>query len=325
MKTFVLGLLTLMSFSSYVCISNANSINPFFDKPEVYLGKTIGTTSVTLCFAVIFSLVLYPTLARRILRTKLGRIFKNLNIFYRKIIVSTVNAPEGNAIQIEQDSDIKDTRNKILSQLVALEPVMVFASVEPRLEGRFESAKYRELLTCMYRLLDRLECMRLSGGDHAFDPDVLKLLNAGPIGEVRLQMQQSVRLLLYVFASTMWTKQPLPPSLPKAAEARDKLAHMFVLTLMQHYHGIHPTGTDLEGLIPHDQEGLLATLNTEKWMRLLSFSVAAREVAYELDHVTPAMKSIFGEFPDIIARKDNNFVVADVNEWLVSDVDAIKV
>ncbi|KAJ3021647.1 UNVERIFIED_CONTAM: 40S ribosomal protein S17 [Siphonaria sp. JEL0065] len=309
-KTFVLGLLTLLSFSGYVCISNANSINPFFDKPEIYLAKTIGTNAITLSFAVIFSLVLYPTLARRILRTQMGEIFKNINIFYRKIVTTTVNVPE-DVIVIEQDSDVKETRNRILSQLVALEPVMVFASAEPRLEGRFETEKYRELLTCTHRLLDRLECMRLSGGEQAFDSDVRKLLNAGPIGEVRLQMQQSVRLLLYVFASSMWTKQPLPPSLPKAGEARDKLGQTFVLTLMQHYHGIHPKGSQLEGLIPHDQEGLIAILNTEKWMRLLSFSVAAREVAYELDHLTPIMKSIFGEFPDIIANRESNFVAAD--------------
>ncbi|KAJ3068005.1 hypothetical protein HDU98_008819 [Podochytrium sp. JEL0797] len=306
-KTFVFGFLTLIGFSTYVCTTKSNASNPLFDSPELYLGKLIGINALTLTFAVIFSLVLYPTLARQVLRQRIASILKDLNIFYRKIIVSTVNVPEG-VIVVEQDADIKETRNTILSKLVALEPLMAFAAVEPRLESRFESEKYRSVLICLYRLLDRIECMRMSGGDEPFDEDVRRVLNMGQVGSSRFEMQKAIRHLIYVFASTMLTKQPLPPSLPKAAHAREKLANEFILNLLQLYH--------------NDPEALKAAINSETWMRMFSFAVSSREVAFEVDHISPHMKSIFGEFPDIVVGKgaveDGEKGDADVNAWLLS-------
>ncbi|KAJ3296818.1 hypothetical protein HDU79_005610 [Rhizoclosmatium sp. JEL0117] len=318
--TFVLGLLMLMSFSTYVSVSNANSINPLFDSPELYLGKTIGTLTLTLSFAVVFSLILYPTLARRVLREKLAEAFIELNVFYRKILLATVNVPES-VITIDEDDEIKECRNQILTKLLAIETLMVFAAAEPRLEAKFASEKYRAVLTSQYRLLDRMECLRMSGGGSPFDVDIRKMLNTGDIGKVRIEMQKAIRLLLYVFASTMLTKKRMPPALPQASKTRDRLGETFVLTLMQHFYGLHPSSDVLEGIVPHDKDGFLATLNTEKWMRLASFSVAAREVAYEMDNITPHMKSIFGEYPDIFIaeEKEGESKEAETNnEWLLS-------
>ncbi|KAJ3083678.1 hypothetical protein HDU99_007326 [Rhizoclosmatium hyalinum] len=314
LQTFVLGLLMLMSFSTYVAVSNANAINPFFDAPDLYLGKTIGALAVTLTFSVVFSMVLYPTLARDVLRERMCEIFQEISMFYRKIIVATVNVPV-DSIHVEQDVSVKEARNQILTKLLALENLVVFASAEPRLEGKFETAKYRAVLASQHRLLDRIDCLRMSAGDKPLDNEVRTLMNRENIGKARSEMQQTFRLLLYVYASTLLTKQKIPPGLPKAAEVRNKLAEEIIMTVMKHHHGLYPAGDELDGIIPKDQEGILRILNTEKWMRIISFSASAREVAQELDRITPQMVAIFGSFADVLT-KEADFVVEE-NEWLI--------
>ncbi|KAJ3240717.1 hypothetical protein HDU81_002908 [Chytriomyces hyalinus] len=318
---FVLSLLTLLSFSNYVIISYANRNNPRYPSPDVSLYRGVAVTSCALTFSLIFTLVLYPTLARNVLRQRMFEIFCDFSIYYRKIIVSTVNVPEdSNAIVSinPEDSDIKDTRDNILLKLASLEPLMAFAAVEPRLAGKFPVAKYRAVITNMYTFVDRVEALRVSGGDAPFDADVRKFLNFGVLGETRIQMQQTIRILGYIYASVMLTKQRLPPSLPNASKARDKLLQAFVLIIMNHVHHVYPPEIDPLADMPFDKEGVLATLNTEKWLRLLSFSASAREVSKELDRFGVLMKDIFGEFPDVVARKPNLEDAEQGSAWLTT-------
>ncbi|KAJ3103845.1 hypothetical protein HK100_004139, partial [Physocladia obscura] len=164
----VFGLLTLLSFSNYVCITFANSTNPLFDSDLTYLYKVVAVAAIALTFSLVFSLLLYPTLARQVLREKIHEIFREMSVYYRKILLTSVNAEV--SVNIE-DVGVLETRNSILAKLAALQPLMEFTVVEPRMEGPFQYAKYEELIDRIYRLLDRLECMRVSAGEQVVDPD----------------------------------------------------------------------------------------------------------------------------------------------------------
>ncbi|KAI8841030.1 hypothetical protein BJ741DRAFT_595084 [Chytriomyces cf. hyalinus JEL632] len=279
----VLGLLTLLSFSNFVVLSFINRANPRAVSPDVSLYRGVAVTSIALSFSLIFTLVLYPTLARNALRQRLFEIFGDFRNYHGKIVTSALRAPENMSLE---DSDIKDTRDNILSQLASLEPLMTFAAIEPRLAGKFQSAKYRAVILHMRTFLDRLEALRVSSGDAPFDSSVRKFLNFGLLGEARTEMQQTVRILMHIFASSMLTKQKLP-SLPDASKVRNKLFQAFITIIMNHAHHVYPVETDPLADMPYDKEGVLATLNTEKWLRLLSFSASARDGVFKIFLKTP--------------------------------------
>ncbi|KAJ3080671.1 hypothetical protein HK100_010084 [Physocladia obscura] len=311
----ILGLLTLLAFSNYVCIVFANSTNPLFDIPSTYLYKIITVSAVTLTFCVALNITLYPTFARQILQRQMFEIFRDFSILYSKIIISTIVVlPEDSKMKVE-DGEIKEIRNIVMSKLAGLEPLMAFARVEPRLEGEFQIDKYRNLIQHIHRLLGRIECLRVSGGGKPMDATVQKVFSLHALGEARKELQATVRLLLYIFASVMITKQPLPATLPNASAARERLFEAFIAVIMNHVHKFgHPEGDPLEGIVPDDKEGVLATLNTEIWLRLLSFSACVREVSSELDELSEAMEDIFGKYPDF--NSSHNETLAD-DGWLV--------
>ncbi|KAJ3202949.1 hypothetical protein HDU82_006955 [Entophlyctis luteolus] len=302
-RTATLGLLAMLAYSNYICNSYANISSNTFDSPPVYLYKVISVLSGTVSFAVILNLLVYPSFARHILRDQMSEIFVEFGTFYRKIASNMYPSPEDASQTIVEDSDIKDVRNDIFSRLVALEQLLVFSSAEPRLEGPFPTQKYRKVVECMYTLLDRLECLRLSAGKHKFEPDVEKAMNSDPVGDARVEMIQTLRLLLHLYSLVMKTKQKILPSLPNATRARQRLITSFISILLRHsMNKDHLFVDPLDGIMPFERRQILEALNSEKWMRLLSYFSAIREVSRELDGFSVPMKSIFGEYPDVLKR-----------------------
>ncbi|ORY43998.1 hypothetical protein BCR33DRAFT_717121 [Rhizoclosmatium globosum] len=271
-RTGFLGLLTLLAFGNYICISYANVNNPLFEPPEVT----------------------YTNL------------FRDLNIFYRKLM-STSLRPADSSLDLE-DSTIKELRNHIFSELVSCEPLLTYAAAEPRLEGRFQTKSYKDIINCMYELLDRLECVRLCIGDKPFDADVKHVLRSSKLADSRAQLQQTIRLLLHTFSASMLTKLKILPSLPNVSNVRERVINDFVDVL--------------EGIVPLEKERMLETLNSEKWMRLFGTSAGIREVSRTVDKFVPHMKSIFGEAPDIVIDDDEHSIAItdgrSVETFLVS-------
>ncbi|KAJ3281817.1 hypothetical protein HDU79_010460 [Rhizoclosmatium sp. JEL0117] len=319
-RTASLGLLGLLAFGNYISITYANMNNPAFDAPAVYLYKVITVASAALSFSLVFTLILYPSFARHILRHRMSIIFLHLNIFYRKIVSSSIQPLQKVAtIQRIKDPELKDLRNQIFSEIVALDSLMVYAIAEPRIEGRFQEETYREIINCMFMLLDRLECVRLSVGDEPFDADVRRVLKSSPLMESRAELQQVIRLLLYIFSSSMLTKLKILPTLPNAQRVRERVIEDFVNLLLWHGHPgscPYPQLDPFDGVIPAHRSGMLEALNTEKWMRLLGHSASVREVSRGLDKFVPLMKALFGEYPDIIKGYDdeNIDIVAGPND-----------
>ncbi|KAJ3063109.1 hypothetical protein HDU98_001029 [Podochytrium sp. JEL0797] len=320
-----------LAYGSVVLFGQASPMHiitdiPQSDPPQVYLYKLVTVTSLALCFSVIFTLVIYPVrnfslnllapiytrlfkvFARRRLRARMSSIFRKLNVFYRHVI------SDSNRAVRYGHPETKDLRNTIFSALVSLEPLMKFSVAEPRLEGKFQYADYRNLINCMYRLLDRLECLRLCIGDSPFDADIKRVLRFGEYGQARLELHRTIRILLYVFSSTMLTKLSILPNLPNAIDARTRMIHGFIAMLLEHSQPHEFDGSDpLDGAMPLDKNGMLEALKTEKWVHLLGMSISLREVSRALDEIVDPMKLIFGEAPDILdpeEEADTPFIVS---------------
>ncbi|KAJ3064995.1 hypothetical protein HDU98_011605 [Podochytrium sp. JEL0797] len=255
----------------------------------------------------------------RRLRSRMSAIFRDLNILYRKI-VSLSNGPPKNlkhhtSIPLPNidSEELKSLRNDLFSRIIALDPLLNFSQIEPRLEGRFQTDSYRDIISCMHQLLDRLECMRLCVGDRPFEEDILRLIRNGLYATSRKEMLQTIRVLLYIYSSVMLTKLKILPNLPNASLARDRMIHEFIGILQHHSTQVEGSVTDekknfsvadaLEGM-PTDPCGMLATLRSEKWMRLLGMSVSLREVSRVVDQMGPCMKAVFGEYPDIAGAEE---------------------
>ncbi|ORY38557.1 hypothetical protein BCR33DRAFT_831993 [Rhizoclosmatium globosum] len=291
--TTIMGVLGLLAFSNsnnkkYICNSLANVSNAAFDNPGTYLYKVETVTSCALAFSAVMFLLIYPSFARRNLRKQIAAIFLNLKRFYGKIAEI-------------QDSELKDLRNTIFSQLLALDPLMTFATAEPRLKAPFETAKYRALIAHMYRLLDRLECLRLSTGEKRFEGEVLNLVKASAVAQSRTHLIETIRLLLFTYSTAIATRQKLLPSLPNAAAARESVVRDIVVTLVNHVRD--GDRSPLAGDMPYSKEEILERLNSEKWVRFFSYYAAVREVAEEVDCIAPHIKGLFGEYAQVWEKR----------------------
>ncbi|KAJ3126655.1 hypothetical protein HK100_010142 [Physocladia obscura] len=286
----VLGLLGLISFSS---VTYFNRANPHFDPLSTYLYKLVALTAGGLSFALIFTLVIYPTQARHVLRIRIHEILYDLNTLYRVAVIryspkhepasensSTSIEIEADIIEIHDD-DVIEIRNKIMMNLAGLGQLMGFAVGEPRLEGKFPISKYHKLIESMQSLLARFDCVRMSVGDKQWDKNVVHVIDSGMIPETRDNLQETTR---------------------------EKLIKLFIETVLRMANDAVSAQNDtFGGIIDHDKESFLAIMSTEKWMRVLGFIVSLHQVAEEVEKISIVMKSIFGEFPRI---SDSSYVVS---------------
>ncbi|KAJ3075296.1 hypothetical protein HDU98_008654 [Podochytrium sp. JEL0797] len=305
-----LARLCLISYTMYIFISVAYLGDPTFPDPAEYLFRLVTVISVSLVFATLFTTLFYPMRARTQLRDRISDIFRDLNIFYRKIVSRRAQTVELDARMSKiEEAETKDFRNEIFSQLVALETLVHYSTLEPRLERRFPETNYRAVISQQYELLDRLECLRLCVGENSSDPYIKRVLRFGEYGEARAEMHSTIRVLLFIFASTMVTKAPLLPNLPKASHSRSKMIDGFLTMLLEHSQPHEFDGTDpLDAVMPVDRGGMLDTLNTDKWVRIQGMSVSLREVSRVLDETVPYLKSLFGEAPDILDPEDDTLL-----------------
>ena len=93
---------------------------------------------------------------------------------------------------------------------------------ETRLKGKFSQKTYAEILECLDHILDRLESIRLGLSKQDF-PRV-RVNSIHPlIDTLCREMVGQILLYLYVLSGAMQLKTPLPPKLPDASGARDRL------------------------------------------------------------------------------------------------------
>ncbi|KAJ3100540.1 hypothetical protein HDU96_010302 [Phlyctochytrium bullatum] len=166
----------------------------------------------------------------------------------------------------------------ISAHLAAAEPLMVFAQVEPRLDGAFPAKSYRSVLEGLRRVLNRLGNMRVAVGKRAFSPEMLAFLRQRGVAEARRELHETIRILLYIFSSAFVSKQPLPVDLPCATRSRQRLVDALL------------------GLV-NEQDA--SRLRSESWIRFYSYILALKGVSIEVDALAGVIKDIFGQMEQI--------------------------
>ncbi|KAJ3186407.1 hypothetical protein HK101_009663 [Irineochytrium annulatum] len=293
----VLGLLTMLAYSNATIICFVNRSNPLFDPPSVRLYKNLANTSMGLTFSLIFTLVIYPNLARRLLRSKISSVLNHLNVHYavtssaayRVGPPAPARAPRSKAeegggadpdmIPTDVMDELKASHRAIAIQLQALEPLMTFSAVEPRVSAPFQQQTYRKVIESMRRVLDRVGSMWTAFGGRWIDGSIQRILHGDETLQLaRFEMRNTIRLLLYVYATAFVAKQRLPRELPNAVGARRRLVETFMRIV---------------------EKGRAAKemFRREEWIRFYSFALATRGVSYEIDALAVHVKALFGELP----------------------------
>ena len=114
---------------------------------------------------------------------------------------------------------------------------------------------------------------------------------------VRHDLQATIRLLFYIYSSSLAWKQPLPPHLPSAARARYLLFKTFVSQSI----GSHtPEVRRSKDFIRYGrcyQKSPSQNTDANK-CRFYSWALALRSVSHEVDRLGKLFKNVFGELED---------------------------
>ncbi|GMK57518.1 hypothetical protein CspeluHIS016_0403520 [Cutaneotrichosporon spelunceum] len=107
-------------------------------------------------------------------------------------------------------------------QLGELRGLLGHAKNEPRLKGPFASGFYREVLLSCERILDRLHSMRCVATRSEWDQSIRQAF-VFPVNKQQREMAGSIILYFYTLSAGFRLRLPMPPYLPPAEAARERL------------------------------------------------------------------------------------------------------
>ncbi|RKO82830.1 hypothetical protein BDK51DRAFT_29694, partial [Blyttiomyces helicus] len=244
-----------------------------YDQPVVKYYKFVIVTSVVLFFCITFNLLVYPRLARRILREKLALVIRGLDLFYYDIR-SFIRVPE---CQISSGAaQLLQTQLNLSGQLAELETLLVFASAEPRLQAAFQLGAYRSIISGLYGLLGSLSAARWALGQQPTADEVIQFMRKPELSKASKELASSTRLFFYVYGASLEARHPLPRNLPSAEESRRKLYMAFFAQASK------------------NPRKLQAMLESESWTRFYAYVLAIRGIASGLQELYPHFKQLMG-------------------------------
>ncbi|KAI9317841.1 hypothetical protein DFJ73DRAFT_880100 [Zopfochytrium polystomum] len=270
-----LGLLALLSFSGVSVVLSVpylNRANPLYDAPATRLYKSVAVLSVVLTFAMVLQLALrYNTLI--------------FDIAFSGAATRTNVPPPNVAKNLTQ---LRRTLLTLQALLQSLPPLLVFSSAEIRLEAKFPKADYAELVERMGRILDYLASAATSLRGKGFGREFgLYAIASAELVAARKQLFSATRLLFFVFASAIQNKDPLPSEIPALVPLRNQV--------FRSYHQREEASFDPDTTSGDaGQVAVVGKGTREEWMQFLSFSLAMRLLAVELDKLGEAVRRIVG-------------------------------
>jgi len=107
-------------------------------------------------------------------------------------------------------------------KLIELQGLLAQTQHEPRLKGPFPILLYRSILTSLQTILDKLHSMRCVITREEWFTTVRRDFIL-PVNKERREMVGNIILYCSTLASAFRTKAPLPPYLPPAEKARERL------------------------------------------------------------------------------------------------------
>ncbi|KAF9227087.1 hypothetical protein BS17DRAFT_861039 [Gyrodon lividus] len=208
------------------------------------------STAVTVgvVWALIVSRFWWPSEARRELSKALGEFCLNIGWLYTRLVASnsdmvdyfddTEHEPGHNGPRVPDEctpllsksasaqlsSSIQEFMAMELHlqiKLIELQGLLAQTQHEPRLKGPFPVLLYRSILTSLQTMLDKLHSMRcVTTREEWYTVRKDFIL---PVNKERREMVGNIILYFSTLASAFRLKAPLPPYLPPAEKARERL------------------------------------------------------------------------------------------------------
>ncbi|TFK20952.1 hypothetical protein FA15DRAFT_672991 [Coprinopsis marcescibilis] len=196
-------------------------------------------------WAAIVSRLWWPAEARAELSKSLGDFCINLGWLYTRLVASNSFAPDYQPeaqqyVATESSRPLAGSSNLQVSKLhnsihefmamelhlqiklIDLQNLLAQAQHEPRLKGPFPVALYRDVLTSLQTILDKLHSMRCVTTREEWYTSVRKDFIV-PVNKERHEMVGNIILSFSTLASAFRLKAPLPPYLPPAEKSRQRL------------------------------------------------------------------------------------------------------
>ncbi|TYJ52309.1 hypothetical protein B9479_007095 [Cryptococcus floricola] len=202
---------------------------------------------VGVLWAAVVSRYWWPFTARRELRVGLSDFCLDLSYLYSKLVTTYSKGVDHGPMDTE-DADIpRDEEEPLLppgtighphlspgvrqfmamelhlqSQLSSLKSLLAHTKNEPRLKGPFAYHFYKEVLLSCERMLDRLHSMRCVTTRDEWDNGIRDAFVV-PVNKERREMAGNVILYFYTLSAGFRLRTPVPPYLPPAEHARQRL------------------------------------------------------------------------------------------------------
>ncbi|TBU24665.1 Fusaric acid resistance protein-like-domain-containing protein [Dichomitus squalens] len=254
-------------------------------------------------WAAIVSRYWWPAEARRELSRALGEFCLNVGWLYTRLVAFNSFSDEEFHLHIMREDEESPTEeshllhtNPALSQsiqdfmamelhlqikLIELQGLLSQTQHEPRLKGPFPVALYRSILTSLQAILDRLHSMRCvtsreewyaSLGHFTIIFHTVRRDFIIPVNKERREMVGNVILYFSTLAAAFRLKSPLPPYLPPAESARERLVQAI---------------RKLDVVRNRDVKG-------SRHLLFFAYAVTMKGVIQELDYLGRTLQDAFG-------------------------------
>ncbi|KAL1743411.1 Fusaric acid resistance protein-like-domain-containing protein [Schizophyllum fasciatum] len=229
-RSIIWGYSLLMSYDSY----NTRARHP--SVVDVGMHRAMAVTGGVI-WAGVISRLWWPSEARRELSHALGEFCLNLGWLYTRLVASNSFSPQRRPE--EEDGHVDETTSLLKPthrlnssvqdfmamelhlqiKLIELQGLLAQTQHEPRLKGPFPVLMYRGILTSLQVILDRLHSMRcVTTREECVRKDFII-----PVNKERREMVGNIILAFSILAASFRLKAPLPPFLPPAEKARQRL------------------------------------------------------------------------------------------------------
>lgn len=221
------------------CLYSYNIREKDISVSTIALHRALAVT-VGVVWAALVSRFWWPSEARRELSKTLGEFCLNIGWLYTRLVASNSYSPEPGpqqepseeaALLVGHDQDIKmkDSIHEFMAmelhlqiKLIELQGLLAQTQHEPRLKGPFPVQLYRGVLTSLQTILDRMHSMRCVTTKEEWHKNVRRDFII-PVNKERREMVGNIILSFTLLASAFRLKAPLPPYLPPAERARQRL------------------------------------------------------------------------------------------------------
>ncbi|KXN90635.1 hypothetical protein AN958_03875 [Leucoagaricus sp. SymC.cos] len=221
------------------CLYSYNIREKDISVVEIAIRRALAVTA-GVSWAALVSRFWWPSEARRELSKALGEFCLNMGWLYTRLVASNSYSPEPGplrepgeeaALLIEHDQDIKmkESIHEFMAmelhlqiKLIELQALLAQTQHEPRLKGPFPVQLYRQILTSLQTILDRLHSMRCVTTKEEWYTSVRRDFII-PSNKERREMVGNIILSFTLLASAFRLKAPLPPYLPPVERARQRL------------------------------------------------------------------------------------------------------